>query len=80
MMLRMTVARNSVMSTTNQVIHRDAPRSGVVTFSWVALKILLVVLVAIQLVSDVLPMPVYLKMITEGALHDYCKLVILCVK
>ena len=65
MMLRMTVVRHSVMSTTNQVIHRDAPRSGVVTFSWVALKILLVVLVAIQLVSDVLPMPVYLKMITE---------------
>ena len=55
-MLRMTMARHSVVRTTNQVIH------------WVALKVLLVILVTIQLVSVVFSMTVSVNMITEVCL------------
>ena len=44
------------------MIHCDGPRPGVVTFSGVTLKVLLVVLSAIQLVLGVLVVTVCLNM------------------
>lgn len=62
------MARHSVMSTASQVIHSDAVRLGVIIFSWLASKVLLLVILSIQLVPGVFQKPVYLNMITEVCL------------